>query len=36
MTDADQKCHKSWPEGDPDGWRSEFAACRTIPNSHLI
>jgi hypothetical protein len=35
MTDSDQKCHRSYPDGDADKFNSVDSACRTVPADYI-
>ena len=35
MTDANTYCHKSYPFGDVDKYRSDKMACRTVPKEYI-
>jgi len=35
MTDASTYCHKSYPFGDADKYRSDQMACRTVPKEYI-
>jgi len=35
MTGSDQLCHWSYPLDDPKKWKSDDAACRSVPQDYI-